>query len=187
MDRYWLLTWTTYGTWLPGDQRGFVSQVDDGRGGKITRNRPQTPYDADWELLRRSMHASLKQAPIRLNHRQAEVVLAQFHQTAQLRQWQLIAAAAMANHCHVVVGVIGDPDPSQILRDFKSYASRSLNQNWPRPTAGTWWTESGSKRKLKDELAILTAAAYVRDQEFPLALWLLAEFMTEIGPPRRRA
>ena len=25
--RYWLLTWTTYGTWLPGDDRGFVSPV----------------------------------------------------------------------------------------------------------------------------------------------------------------
>ena len=32
MDRYWLLTWTTYGTWLPGDRRGFVSNVLDGSG-----------------------------------------------------------------------------------------------------------------------------------------------------------
>ena len=23
-DRHWLLTWTTYGTWLPGDDRGSV-------------------------------------------------------------------------------------------------------------------------------------------------------------------
>src|SRR5947209_816005 len=27
MDRYWFLTWTTYGTWLPGDARGFVGRV----------------------------------------------------------------------------------------------------------------------------------------------------------------
>ncbi len=33
MDRYWPLTWTTYGTWLPGDARGFaVSNVRDGLG-----------------------------------------------------------------------------------------------------------------------------------------------------------
>lgn len=25
--RYCLLTWTTYGTWLPGEDRGFVSPV----------------------------------------------------------------------------------------------------------------------------------------------------------------
>ena len=23
----WLLTWTTYGTWLPGDKHGFVGNV----------------------------------------------------------------------------------------------------------------------------------------------------------------
>jgi hypothetical protein len=32
MDRFWLLTWTTYGTWLPGDERGFVSEVRDDSG-----------------------------------------------------------------------------------------------------------------------------------------------------------
>jgi hypothetical protein len=23
MDKYWLVTWVTYGSWLPGDPRGF--------------------------------------------------------------------------------------------------------------------------------------------------------------------
>ena len=32
MDRYWLLTWHTYGTWLPGDRRGFVGRVREGSG-----------------------------------------------------------------------------------------------------------------------------------------------------------
>jgi len=27
----WLLTWTTYGTWLPGDERGFVGFIQDAR------------------------------------------------------------------------------------------------------------------------------------------------------------
>ncbi len=34
---------------------------------------------------------------------------------------------SMANHVHIVVGVLNDPDPDTILRDFKSYASRKLN------------------------------------------------------------
>ena len=49
MDRYWLLTWTTYGTWLPGDQRGFVSNVPNGSGPEVRHNIPGTPYDADDE------------------------------------------------------------------------------------------------------------------------------------------
>jgi hypothetical protein len=26
-DNVWLLTWTTYGTWLPDDNRGFVGYI----------------------------------------------------------------------------------------------------------------------------------------------------------------
>ena len=56
MDRYWLLTWTTYGTWLPGDRRGFVGLQRDLQGVPSIHNSPGTPYDADvprLECLRR--------------------------------------------------------------------------------------------------------------------------------------
>jgi REP element-mobilizing transposase RayT len=181
MDRHWLLTWTTYGTWLPGDQRGFVSEVNDGAGARVIHNVPGTPYDADWDHLRHDSRNRLKCQPIRLRLKQAEVVLQQFHETASYRGWQLIAVAIMANHVHVVVGVPGDPNPERILGDFKSYASRALNQQYDRPESGTWWTESGSKRKLKDEIAILGAVAYARDQEFPLLTWIHPDFAKELG------
>ena len=37
MYRFWLLTSATYGTWLQGDDRGFVSNIDrgDGKGKRI--------------------------------------------------------------------------------------------------------------------------------------------------------
>lgn len=181
IDRYWLLTWTTYGTWLPGDPRGFVSQVNDGKGGKVIHNVPGTPYDEDWELLNAAMFRKLKQPPIRLTTSQADTALEQFIETASCRQWQLVAAAIMANHCHLEVGVPGDPEPSKILGDFKAYASRALNRQWSKPVCGTWWTESGSKRKLKNDAAILNAVAYLRDQEFPLALLIDAAFEAELG------
>jgi len=181
MDRHWLLTWTMYGNWLPGDPRGFVSSVSDGKGGKATHNIPGTPFDEDWESLNSAMLRCLKQPPIRLNRDQTIVVLKQFQETANYRGWLLIAAAVMANHCHIVVGVPGDPAPSKILGDFKAYASRSLNRKWCKPVCGTWWTESGSKRKLKGDLAILGAVAYVRDQEFPLELWVEPIFAVELG------
>src|SRR5207249_1492564 len=47
MDRFWLLTWTTYGSWLPGDARGFVSEVRDETGAKVLHDEPGTAYDAD--------------------------------------------------------------------------------------------------------------------------------------------
>jgi hypothetical protein len=34
------------------------------------------------------------------------------------------------------------------------------------------WTTSGSKRKLADELAVLAAIEYVRNQANPLLIWI---------------
>jgi REP element-mobilizing transposase RayT len=181
MDRFWLITWTTYGTWLPGDERGFVSQVNDGRGEKVTHNIYGTRYDSGWQHLRKKMQQSLKCNPIRLNREQAKIIVDQIQETCRFRSWQLVAGAVMANHCHVVLGVSGDPDPATLLRDLKSYASRALNKQWVRPASGTWWTESGSTRVLKKEDAILSAVAYVRDQEFPLACWIDPRFASELG------
>ena len=171
MDRFWLLTWTTYGTWLPGDPRGFVSPVVDQHGREVIHNVPGTPYDADAPHLEAWARSRLKSPPIYLSSEQASLLLQQFHETAAFRGWQLLAAAVMSNHVHLVVGVPGDPAPETLLRDFKSYGSRALNRKWSKPASGTWWTESGSKRKLKGQAAVIAAVRYVKNQRSPLAVW----------------
>jgi len=181
MDRYWLLTSTTYGTWLPGDGRGFVTNVRVGPGPEVRHNTPGTPFDADMPELQQAAMSKLQGPPIRLNCQQADTVLRQFRETAEHRGWQLLAAAVMGNHFHVVLGVSGDPDPHLLLRDLKSYASRRLNQSWTKPPSGTWWTESGSVRKLPTESAVLAAIDYVRRQQNPLALWPPADPTGERG------
>ena len=87
----------------------------------------------------------------------------------------------MAGHFHAVVGVDGDPDPSALLRDLNSYGSQALSRWWSRPAGGTWWTESGSKRKLSTPRAVHAAIHYVRTQPKPLALWINPEFPGERG------
>ncbi|MCE9554101.1 MAG: transposase [Planctomycetes bacterium] len=171
IDRYWFLTWTTYGSWLPGDERGFVAPVRTNSGESVVHNIPGTEYDADIPNLQRFAAAQLQCDPIRLASIQAEALLGQFHETARHRQWKLLAVAIMANHIHIVVGVPGDPKPSNILRDFKSYGSGQLNRKWPRPTSETWWTESGSKRKLIDDDSVFAAVQYHINQEYPLVIW----------------
>jgi REP element-mobilizing transposase RayT len=106
-----------------------------------------------------------------LNPSQAAVLLDQLRETAVYRGWRLVAVAVMDNHVHVVVGVPGDPDPATLLRDFKSYGSRALNHHWRRPASGTWWTESGSRRKLAGEAAVLGAIEYVKQQPNALLIW----------------
>src|SRR5262249_54974564 len=115
MERYWLLTTTFYGTWLPGDPRGFVSQVRDRRDDqpetlvRQEHNDPGTAYDRGLPGLHRAAQEQMKGPPIYITAHQATVLGAQFHETASHRGWQLRAVAIMANHLHIVVGVKGDP------------------------------------------------------------------------------
>ena len=170
-DRYWLLTSTTYGSRLPGDERGFVSPVRDQSGVEVIHNIPGTPVDAGMSRLEAYSLQTMKGEPIRLNLEHAEALLEQFQKTANYRRWQLLAVAVIPNHLHIVVGVPGDHDPSDILGDFKSYGSRRLNGRWGKPKSETWWTESGSKRKLQNGESVLAAIRYVMAQESPLLIW----------------
>lgn len=173
MDRYWFLTSATYASWLPGDARGFVSNIAGGDGKGVRHNVPGTPCDADHPDLRRYMQQAAKCPPIYLSVDQALAMLPQFQETARYRGWLLLAVGIMANHVHIVLGVPGDPDPEDFLRDFKSYTSRTLNRRWGKLVSSNWWTESGSKRNMPNDEAVRSAVQYVVDQEYPLLIWTL--------------
>jgi REP element-mobilizing transposase RayT len=176
--RTWLLTNTTYGTWLPGDPRGSVTSVRDLRpsdptpDARIEHDLPGEPWEEELPGLHRAAMSQMKAPPIYLDLEQAEALLDQFQETATHRNWTLLAVAVMANHFHIVVEVPGDPDPGKVLADFKAYGSRKLNRAYGKPPSETWWTEKGSKRKLKDEQAVADAVNYVLyKQPHPLVVW----------------
>ena len=172
MHRFWFLTWRTYGTWLPGDERGFVDPVIDTEGNRVIHNIPETPVDVDIPALRQYARDVMRGEPIYLTGPQAEALLEQLQQTAQYRGWQLLAVSISASHVHLVVGVPGDPDPATLLRDFKSYGSRCLNRQWGPPPNGSWWSESGSRRILRTGDNVTGAEHYVtEEQEAPLVTW----------------
>jgi len=178
MDRYWLLTNTCYGNWLPGDRRGFVGRVwehraeDADEDPRVAHDLPGTPFDEDLAGLQEASRLRMKGAPIRLGAAHAEVALAQFRETAGFRCWELLAVAILSNHFHIVVGVAGDPAPWKILGDFKSWGTRALSRCFGKPPSLTWWTERGSKRKLATAEAIARAIHYVLYQQpNPLLTW----------------
>jgi REP element-mobilizing transposase RayT len=176
--RSWLLSNTFYGTWLPGEKRGSVTSVRDVRPEDIPgevrfeHDIPGTPWEEGIPGLHRAAEAQMKGPPIYLDIQKAELVLAQFQETAAYRGRILRAVAIMVNHCHLVVQVVDDPDPSRMLADFKAYASRALNRKFGKPPSETWWTTNGSKRKLKDDEALAAAIYYaLYKQPDPLVLW----------------
>ena len=189
MDRQWLLSNTCYGTWLPGTARGFIGRVwehrppDPEEVPRIARDLPGTPYDEEIPGLEQAARERMKGPPIHLETQHAETTLAQFRETAGHRGWEIRAVAIMFNHFHIVVGVPGDPEPSKILGDFKSWATRQLSERFGAPPSKTWWTERGSKRKLPNEIALAAAIHYVLyDQPNPLLTWS-PETGLHHGPP----
>jgi len=174
VDRYWHLTWTTYGTRLAGGAGGFVSNVyaEDG-GPEVRHNVPGTPCDASMPLLEQYIRDRMLAGPFHLNRDQAAVLIAQYQETSRVRRYELCVAAVMADHTHLVVGVPGDPDPHHLRELFKSWATRALKKRWPLPANGSFFTAKGSVRKKEDEAAVLAAVTYVaRKQENPLATFV---------------
>lgn len=171
MTRRWLLTWTTYGTWLPGDSRGFVAPIQDDSGQQVIHNVHGTPYDADMPRLRAYAQRLQKQPTVWLTVEQAEVVSQQFHETAHIRNWHLHTFAIMSNHVHLVVEVDEEVSASKLLGDFKAYTTRKL-----RALATTldarFWTEKGSTRLLPDDQALENAIHYVANQKKPLVVFV---------------
>jgi len=122
--------------------------------------------------LRRSAEARLKRPPILFTLDQAKTLLQQFHESASLRKWRLLATSIMANHFHAVIVIPRATDSQSALQTLKSYGSRALNERFGKPKSGTWWTKSGSRRLLPDEQAIASAIRYVVEkQPNPLVTW----------------
>ncbi|MCE9563555.1 MAG: hypothetical protein K8U57_16055 [Planctomycetes bacterium] len=184
MNRFWFFTWRTFGTWLPG-AAGFVGDFVTTRGERVTQNVPTTPTADPMPALERYAESAMRRSPVLLNTEQAAVLLPKLIAHANYRGWQLDAVAILVNHVHVVFGVPDEPDPEEMLADWKAYASRPLNQfvGWSgeadskrkrgeKRTRPIWWERDGSTRRLKEQSHRVGAIRYVRNQDSPLAVWL---------------
>src|SRR4051812_38607974 len=84
--RAWLLTNTTYGTWLPGDPRGCVASVRDLRPQELPstirfeHDIPGEPYEDEMPGLRAASAERLTDPPIFIDLAKAEDMLAQFQE-----------------------------------------------------------------------------------------------------------
>ena len=144
-----LLTWVTYGTWLPGDARGWVE------------------YQHGWQLpdpIRElESMALMTEDACRLNEEQREAVEAQLAETCGYRHWHLHAANCRSNHVHVVVSA-GATKPKKIRTDLKAWATRRLKKHFDA-TRENWWAERGSIRFLNSDKNLEAAIVYVLDAQ----------------------
>jgi REP element-mobilizing transposase RayT len=147
------LTWTTYGTWLPGDARGWVRSGVPG----------VQPPDAERERWARE---HLAESAVLLNPEQRDLVAKTLHEHCRIRGWTLHAVNVRTNHVHVVVTC--DCAGQKARDEFKSWASRRLSDlaGLTAPVARKagrrrWWTEGGGARSIDDERYLANAIEYV--------------------------
>ncbi|MBV9125731.1 MAG: hypothetical protein JO112_20470, partial [Planctomycetes bacterium] len=85
------ITWTCYGTWLPGDGRGHVSNVLLPAGGFLPKeNVPGTPYHPGDDFTRRRARELQKGETVHLTAEQALAAAESLCRAAQSRGWRIV-------------------------------------------------------------------------------------------------
>src|SRR6266478_4138376 len=86
-----LISWTCFGNWLPGDERGFVSNLLLPGGGSLRKeNIPGTPYRKDDPLTHHQTRILMTQPPTRLSAALARVVAESLVAAAQKRSRRIL-------------------------------------------------------------------------------------------------
>ncbi len=142
----YFLTWTTYGTWLPGDERGWVLE---GKGFQLP------------DPVRKEHAADLMtEEPCYLDPGQRALVHKTIEDHCRIRGWHLHAVNCRSNHVHVVVTT--DVDPEEVREQFKAWCTRKLKEHSRASNLRrNWWTEKGSIRFIGDEDSLEAAIRYV--------------------------
>jgi REP element-mobilizing transposase RayT len=151
------ITWTTYGTWLPGDARGWVRYGEFG----IKPPDPQRESDA-----RRRMAESA----VTLTPEQRTLVEKTVADHCRVRGWHLHAVRARTNHVHVVV--TAERDSREVMNQFKAWCSRKLSDaaGLVSPVAKKagrrhWFTEGGDRELIDSEEYLRNAITYVLERQ----------------------
>ena len=144
-----LITWTTYGTWLPGDMRGWSK-----RGEVKQESQP---------ALEQWCQNNLVSEVVVLGKPDRVTVEDAIREHCQVRNWGLPAVNARSNHVHLVVQAYEKPT---IVRDqLKANCTRKLRRQSQPLIAKHTWTKAGQCKVLEDDEALEAAVRYVLEAQ----------------------
>ena len=143
------VTWTCYGSWLPGDARGWHRWREGGE---------QQPN----EFLHAVADARMKEPGFLMSQQDRDVVQATVVSHCELRRWTCYVVNARSNHVHVVVAAPGY-NPQVVRNQFKSWCTRKLR---PSHTGRKrFWTEGGSCRSINCQDDLESAVQYAGEAQ----------------------
>jgi len=136
----YFLTWTTYGTWLAGDERGWVAKP-----GVFRLPNPK---------LEQAAQRLMTEPELILDDKQRRIVEKTVADHCRIRNWHLHAVNARTKHIHVVV-TAPSRHPDEVTDQFKAWCTRKLKEHVrktlgaaeflkpyssPRPPVSSRWT-----------------------------------------------
>jgi REP element-mobilizing transposase RayT len=142
----YMLTWTTYGTWLQGDKRRYVN---DGR---------VLPPDEVLESANKKLQTS---PTVRLTNEQKRVVEDAIIKEAQRIGHQILALAVCLNHIYLWAGLGNESIESAVSR-YKNVATCALKKTGLIKKV---WTRGFDKRFFYNEEELKQKIEYVRPQK----------------------
>jgi REP element-mobilizing transposase RayT len=150
----YFLTFRTYGSWLPGDQRGTAGRKNNVYG------RPLAPPSFPTEEAARGRMSS---EPFALDAAARSIVEKAARATAEHRRWRLHAVNARTEHVHVVLTARGDP--ARVLGALKAWATRSLVEAGLVERGRRLWSRHGSTKYIWDQDGLAQVYDYVTNMQ----------------------
>jgi len=150
----YLITIRTYGTWLPGDERGWVQKHDT-----VYRS----PFLAPRTGLRRNARAVLRHAPTLLGRGERAIVICAIRGVCANRTWDLLALNVLSNHVHIVLSARERPE--ELMRVLNAWCTRRLRESDATPRDNAVWSRHGSTVYLWSESQVASACDYVRHSQ----------------------
>ena len=139
----YMVTWTTYGTWLQGDKRGYV------KDGEVLEENKH---------LRESNIDGQQGETVRLVRDEREIVYKVILEEAKKSGQKIQAMAVCCRHVHVVAESTEEPI-EVIVGRYKNAARAALGKSG---FAGRVWTRGFDKRFCFDEEALAGRVKYVK-------------------------
>ena len=144
------ITWTVYGTFLPGDARGWRLRR---RGNQLPR-----PRLAQWHRDRLKFDRILLSKPMR------EIVNQTIEKHCRVRNWHHWASNARSNHVHAVITA---PDHrGSVVRDqLKAYCTRAIRATDSEFVDRPVWTRGGDWECINSTQEVADCVAYVLEAQ----------------------
>ncbi|HBG25545.1 MAG: hypothetical protein A2Y10_05165 [Planctomycetes bacterium GWF2_41_51] len=138
-----MATWTTYGTWLPGDERGYVDNK-----GQLQKGDPK--------LFQKSKELQ-KEETVKLNAAEKKIAKQIILDEALRINHQIIALAVCSNHVHLLAKSHQDSIDNLINR-YKSLTTRAF---WEYGRKGKIWTRGFDKQFCFTEKELAARIVYI--------------------------